>query len=182
MNLARQTKSSWMAIAIGLLFLAACEREQRRFSETTPAASSARQSALQPGALQPAALEKGLYDDNAWAVGEGKRLYEAMNCVGCHAHGGGAIGPPLIDDKWIYGSGGQHIFNTIVEGRPNGMPSFRGKLTDQQVWQLAAYVRSMSGQLAKDVSPSRDDDMSIKTPEQSKAREHPASQPPSNPR
>ena len=63
----------------------------------------------------------------------------------------------------------------IVDG--SGMPSFRGRLTNQQVWQLVSYVRSMSGQLAKGVSPSRDDNMNIKQPEQSKERERPVSQP-----
>ena len=64
-----------------------------------------------------------------------------------------------MDDKWIYGSQPDQIFSTIVEGRPNGMPSFRGKLPDYQVWQLAAYVRSLSGQAPKDAAPGRDDDM-----------------------
>ena len=41
---------------------------------------------------------------------------------------------------------GQHLA-TIVEGRPNGMPSFGGRIPDEQVWQLVAYVRSMSGQV-----------------------------------
>ena len=55
------------------------------------------------------------------------------------------MGPPLMDDEWIYGSEPENIFATIVEGRPNGMPSFRGRIPDYQVWQLVAYVRSMSG-------------------------------------
>ena len=47
----------------------------------------------------------------------------------------------------------------IVEGRPNGMPSFRGKIPDQQIWQLAAYVRAMSGNVAQGrrAEPSRCD-------------------------
>jgi cytochrome c oxidase cbb3-type subunit 3 len=76
------------------------------------------------------------------------------------------MGPPLMDDKWIYGSSSQNIYSTIVEGRPNGMPSFNGKIENDQLWQLAAYVRSLSGQLRKDVSPSRDDNMSSKPSEQ----------------
>jgi hypothetical protein len=51
------------------------------------------------------------------------------------------------------------IFATIAQGRPNGMPSFGGHMTEDQVWQLVAYVRSMSGQLRKDVAPSRGDDL-----------------------
>jgi cytochrome c oxidase cbb3-type subunit 3 len=84
-----------------------------------------------------------------------------MNCVGCHAHGGGAIGPPLMDEEWIYGSDPSQIFKTIIEGRPNGMPSFRGKLGNQQVWQIVAYVRSLSGLTSKTAASARDDHMRI---------------------
>ena len=96
-----------------------------------------------------------------------------MNCTGCHAHGGGAIGPPLMDDNWIYGSQPDQIFSTIVEGRPNGMPSFRGKLPDYEIWQLAAYVRSLSGQTPQHAAPGRDDDLQMKTPENSVTKETP---------
>ena len=82
------------------------------------------------------------YEGSAYAVGEGKRLYSAYNCVGCHAHGGGAIGPALMDAEWIYGSRPEQIYSDIVQGRPNGMPSFAGKIPDYQVWELVAYVRS----------------------------------------
>jgi hypothetical protein len=37
------------------------------------------------------------------------------------------------------------------------MPSFRNILTEEQMWQLAAYVRAMGAQLPKDVPPSRGD-------------------------
>jgi cytochrome c oxidase cbb3-type subunit 3 len=85
------------------------------------------------------------------------------------------MGPPLMDDKWIYGSSPQNINATIIEGRPNGMPSFGGKIPDSQLPQIVAYVRSMSGQLSKDASPGRNDDMSGKKSEQSKERELPKS-------
>jgi len=45
------------------------------------------------------------------------------------------------------------------------MPSFAGRLNDEQVWQLAAYVRSMSGQVAKSVAPSRDDQINSRPAE-----------------
>ncbi len=63
------------------------------------------------------------------------------------------MGAALMDDKWIYGHEPHAIYATIVEGRPNGMPAFGGRIPDDQVWQLVAYVRSMSGQLRKDVAP-----------------------------
>jgi cytochrome c oxidase cbb3-type subunit 3 len=74
----------------------------------------------------------------------GKQLFQAMNCSGCHSSGGGGMGPPLMDKNWIYGGSVENIAATIVEGRPQGMPSFRSLLPMEQVWELAAYVKSMS--------------------------------------
>jgi cytochrome c oxidase cbb3-type subunit III len=93
--------------------------------------------------------------------------------VGCHAHGGGAIGPALMDSVWIYGSHPDQIYSDIVQGRPNGMPSFSGKIPEYQVWELVAYVRSMSGQLPSDVAPSRSDEMAVAKAEQARKKEHP---------
>ncbi len=98
-------------------------------------------------------------------MAEGQFLYTRMNCVGCHAHGGGGMGPALMDDKWRYGGRIDQIAATIAEGRPNGMPAWRGRLTDDQIWKLAAYVRSLSGQLGKDVVSSRGDEMSNTAPQ-----------------
>ena len=54
------------------------------------------------------------------------------------------MGPSLMDDEWIYGDRLEQIHQTLVEGRPNGMPAWGGKIPDEQLWELAAYVRSMS--------------------------------------
>ncbi|HEY8562462.1 MAG TPA: c-type cytochrome [Pyrinomonadaceae bacterium] len=175
----RRPESFNFAAILVLLFLvsgfAACEREERGFRVKTPDAdriNSKQLSTLQPGAPLPASPPVvNEYEGNAYALSEGKRLFEYMNCSGCHAHGGGGMGPPLMDDKWVYGGEPEKIFATIVEGRPNGMPSFRGKLPDYQIWQLAAYVRSLSGQVPKDAAPSRDDNMQYKKPENSKEKE-----------
>jgi cytochrome c oxidase cbb3-type subunit 3 len=121
-----------------------------------------------PSSAKPAAGPvKNLYEENAYALSEGKQLYSYFNCVGCHANGGGGMGPALMDDKWIYGSDPEQIFASIVEGRPNGMPSWRGRIPDYQVWMLAAYVRSLSGLVPKDAAPGRSDHMKGKTPENS---------------
>jgi cytochrome c oxidase cbb3-type subunit III len=110
------------------------------------------------------------YQENAYAINEGKRLFDNYNCSGCHAHGGGAIGPALMDERWIYGSAPANVFATIVEGRPNGMPSFRGKVPDFQVAELVAYVRSMSATAGSAWGPGRNDSMNVKKPE---SREEP---------
>lgn len=177
--------SAVLVIAL-LIVVVACEREARRFREpsagASPADTGVQMSPLHPGGVPPlkpgesestANNAQGPYENNAYAVAEGQKLYEQFNCVGCHFHGGGGIGPPLMDANWIYGSQPQNIHDTIVEGRPNGMPSFRGRIADYQVWEIVAYVRSMSGQLPPTVAPSRSDDMNYKKPEQQVRKEHP---------
>ena len=120
-----------------------------------------RVSALEPGESEHNAPVKSPYQDNAWGISEGKRLYSAYNCSGCHGlNGGGAIGPPLMDDLWIYGSHPDQIYASISQGRPDGMPSFCGHIPTQQIWQLVAYVEAMSGQVKSTTAPSRNDDLS----------------------
>ena len=70
------------------------------------------------------------YENNAFHISRGQRLFRWFNCNGCHANGGGGMGPALMDDEWRYGGSIEQIYATIIEGRPNGMPSFRGKITD----------------------------------------------------
>jgi cytochrome c oxidase cbb3-type subunit 3 len=176
MRFARRGITVTFTLAAFGLVLLSCKREERGFRVAPPLANrinSKSLSDLQPGAKTPTVEVKNEYEENAYAVSEGKRLFEAYNCNGCHAQGGGGMGPPLMDARWIYGARPEQVFATIVEGRPNGMPSFRGKVPDFQVWQIAAYVRSMSGQVAKDVAPGRPDDMSAKTPEASTEKMEP---------
>jgi cytochrome c oxidase cbb3-type subunit 3 len=160
-----------IVLAISAVASVSCEREERGFRVKTPDSNriNAKElSTLHAGlSAPPPPQEKNDYENNAYALSEGKRLFQQMNCSGCHAHGGGGIGPALMDDKWIYGSEPSQIFATIVEGRPNGMPSFRGKLPDYEIWQLAAYVRSLSGQAPQHAATGRDDHMQTSTPENS---------------
>ena len=165
-----------IAIAGGLLLFSSCVREKRQFQSPPPArveTQSITMSELRPGETVATTVAKPAIEDQAYPVSEGKRLYTAYNCSGCHFNGGGGIGPALMDEKWIYGAEPVNVYATIVEGRPNGMPSFRNKITDQQVWQLTAYVRSLSGQLSKGVSPGRSDDMNAHKSEQATEKKTP---------
>jgi cytochrome c oxidase cbb3-type subunit 3 len=159
-----------LLIGVAALGLAACDREEHHsrakpIGETVPAGESP--ETIWPGSSVPPPVDSRakLYDNNANAIARGQQLYTWMNCVGCHSHGGGGMGPPLMDDQWRYGSRIDQIATTIAEGRPNGMPAWRGKLTEDQIWSLAAYVRSMSGLPSKDSVSSRSDTMSGPTPQ-----------------
>jgi cytochrome c oxidase cbb3-type subunit 3 len=158
-----------------LLAIAGCERERREFSMPNGEhlTQATRLTALQPGMPSQFPDVGSPYQYNAYALSEGKRLFSAYNCNGCHANGGGGIGPALMDRRWIYGNRPEQIFATIVQGRPNGMPSFGGRVPEQQVWQLVAYVQSMSGHVSKDAAPTRNDDMSTGKSESQRKEEPP---------
>lgn len=172
----------WLLIAVLSI---GCEREERRFRETVPPGPSAvivPSTSLEAGPARQGHADFSRYERNAHAISEGQRLYEWFNCSGCHARGGGAIGPALMDDTWVYGGEPAQIFATLVEGRPNGMPAFGPRVPDQQLWQIVAYVRSMSGQVRKDVAPGRTDTLQMKPAEQSAPAQPPrrSSPPPGN--
>ena len=149
------------AIAVCVLALAGCQRE-RRDVRPAPGAivvygGAARESELQPGGAKPQPVVNNPYDGNAMAISEGQRLYNWYNCSGCHANGGGAIGPPLIKQVWLYGGEPANIFDTIVKGRPNGMPAWGGRIPEYQIWQIVAYVRSLNNLEPKSATSARVD-------------------------
>jgi cytochrome c oxidase cbb3-type subunit III len=125
-----------------LTFASGCQRNRQILHET--AAMSARAGSKTPsGQPDGGRLTRNPYEGNAYATTEGQRLYDWYNCSACHARGGGAIGPALMDDVWTYGKDPGNIYASIVEGRSNGMPSWRGKMPEYQVWQLVSYVQAL---------------------------------------
>jgi cytochrome c oxidase cbb3-type subunit III len=152
-------------ISFVVLALAACEREERQFRAEPPVEESQEKIALSPlapGDMPPEQRVSGKarqYENNAVHMSNGKTLFMQFNCSGCHGNGGGGSGPALMDDAWTYGSSIENIVATIREGRPNGMPSFRGRIADEQIWEIAAYVRALGGMAPKDAAPSRNDSM-----------------------
>jgi len=154
------------AVAICCLALTSCERE-RRDARPAPVRTivydgAARDSELQPGGAKEMSVANPYYG-SAYDISEGQRLFQWYNCVGCHANGGGGMGPPLIKQQWIYGGEHANIFDTIVKGRPNGMPTWGGRIPEYQVWQIVAYVRSMNQEQPKSATPPRTDTVELKT-------------------
>jgi mono/diheme cytochrome c family protein len=84
-------------------------------------------------------------------IREGGALFISYNCIDCHgADGSGAMGPSLADGRWHFGSAAGEVFQSIYEGRPDGMPAWGGRIPDDQIWRLVAYVQSLG--TGKDVS------------------------------
>ena len=78
------------------------------------------------------------------AAAAGHRLYD-QTCQSCHGPAGqGDRGPALDSGSFAHGSDDANLFRTIRAGVPGSqMPPFAG-LTDEQVWQLVSYIRSLA--------------------------------------
>ena len=86
------------------------------------------------------------YANDPPAVQQGHDLFIKMNCAGCHGYGAkGGIGPNLTDGYWRYGGVPASIFNSIYQGRPQGMPAWNPALPPQDIWKLVAYIQSLGG-------------------------------------
>ena len=93
-------------------------------------------------------------------------------CFTCHGQYGAGLpnlGPDLRDAAWLHGDGSfRSILRVIRNGvavpkaSPIGMPSFEGRLSAPQMYQVAAYVFSLShpGAVVSDTTTVRVDTLS----------------------
>jgi len=74
----------------------------------------------------------------------GKQVFESAGCVACHtladAGSTGTVGPNLDDAK----PPATLVVTRVTDGA-GAMPSFKDKLTEQQIQDVAAYVSSAAG-------------------------------------
>jgi len=93
------------------------------------------------------AQTNSLAQDGA-AIEQGRVLYNS-NCTGCHGANGaaGEIGPGLAIPGRSYGRNSvAQIFDAIKLGIPaTVMPAHQGKLSDEQIWKITAYVKGLRG-------------------------------------
>jgi cytochrome c oxidase cbb3-type subunit 3 len=149
---------------IVLTALAGCKREVRSLRPDPPVAEALNH--VEPmsdriGGAVPRVLPAldDPYENNAWELNQGKRLYTWFNCKGCHADGGGASGPALMRGWWRHGPDEVSIFLSIRDGRQVGMPPFGDRLTTEQIWELTGYVRAIGAWSSTTAAPSRNDEM-----------------------
>ena len=85
------------------------------------------------------------YEGNKQAIATGAQLFIAYNCIDCHgADGAGAMGPSFQDGRWHFGGTPGAVFESIYQGRPDGMPAWGRRISNDQIWMLAAYVQSVA--------------------------------------
>jgi cytochrome c oxidase cbb3-type subunit 3 len=127
------------------------------YGQDAPAASSPSGDAADPSLLQvPVSrlspgttqlrpdIQNPVGADPA-AVNRGQNYFSQFNCVGCHApNGAGGMGPALSNHKFVYGAAPAQIYLSILQGRPNGMPAWNNTLPEAVIWDLVAYIKSIS--------------------------------------
>ena len=99
--------------------------------------------------------------ESAWAQAAGEQLFRELGCVRCHRPDGEGIGPsltgvfgrpvpypgsgaPTADEEYVRES----ILNpsaTVADGFAPVMPAFAGKVTEDQLLALIAYLKSLKG-------------------------------------
>jgi cytochrome c oxidase cbb3-type subunit 3 len=145
-----------VAVLVAAAFLAGCD--ESRSAEPAPAGGlplvPGAEVGPQPGPDRPLPEVNNPLGGEVGVLQEGRRLFTWYNCSGCHGdHGGGGMGPSLRDVTWMYGGHDDDIFNSIAEGRANGMPAWGTKLPSEQIWQITAYIRSMRTAAEPDPPP-----------------------------
>jgi mono/diheme cytochrome c family protein len=91
---------------------------------------------------------KNPFDGNRESIAVGKTIFEAV-CAGyCHATENtkrpGRC-PNLFDCQWKYGKSDGEVFRSVTEGVPKTeMVGFKGRLPDEVLWKIIAYLRSAS--------------------------------------
>ena len=101
---------------------------------------------IQPGLVTPpnGLVLRNPYAGNASAVATGAKLFISYNCIDCHgADGSGAMGPSLADGRWHFGGTEAELFESIYEGRPEGMPAWGSLIQPEQIWMLVSYVGTL---------------------------------------
>jgi cytochrome c oxidase cbb3-type subunit 3 len=107
---------------------------------------------IQPGLSAPRGVTlRNPHEGDRNAIAAGAKLFVAYNCIDCHgADGSGAMGPSLADGRWHFGGAPSEVFESIYQGRPEGMPAWGSLISPDQIWLLVTYVRSL--EVNKDVT------------------------------
>ena len=107
--------------------------------QPTEAASSAATAA------PPAAPKLNPFTGSVERAAEGRALYFEVGCQGCHGGGGGGgMATSVIDDAWTFGSDDEVLFRLIKGEVPDQtMPTVYSVLTDDEVWKILAFIRSV---------------------------------------
>ena len=145
-------------IAFVALWLFACGAEESKQASTAPPAPAAQPAAPAPAptpAPAPAPAPAPVAKPDA---SRGAQLY-ATNCSSCHGpkgDGDGPVGASLVpkpakhsDGAYMNALTNDHLFQVIKAGGPSVgkspmMAPWGGALSDAQIWDVIAFVRTLA--------------------------------------
>jgi cytochrome c oxidase cbb3-type subunit 3 len=85
------------------------------------------------------------YQGDGAAIQEGQQLFIHMNCAYCHGFdGSGGMGPSLQGQSWRFGGDDADVFKSIYGGRGKGMPAWGSAITEDNIWKIMSYIRTLS--------------------------------------
>ncbi len=133
------------AVAFALAFALGCERRPQPATQATTLPAVDVASFIHPGARPlPVSALRNPYAGKGDVARQGAQLFVQMNCDGCHGDdASGAVGPDLGDGRFKYGASDAALFQSIYQGRPNGMPAWGTVLAPDVVWRLVTYIQSL---------------------------------------
>ena len=123
--------------------------------------------------MEPAAYQAWLSGSDASVspVAAGGKLFNSLSCNTCHKSDGQGRGPALegLFGKEVVVDGGQKILADeaylresilnprarTVAGFEQIMPTFQGQVTEEQILQLVAYIKSVGPQQKQVPLPER---------------------------
>ncbi|MEE2777573.1 MAG: c-type cytochrome [Acidobacteriota bacterium] len=112
-----------------------------------PTAATEREPVVAAEAPAPAeTTPASAYLADEAALKRASQLFRAV-CTGyCHTtEGAGREAPDLFDCESMHGGSDQEVFTVITGGLPNTqMQAFGGKLPDEDLWRIVAYLRANS--------------------------------------
>jgi putative heme-binding domain-containing protein len=106
-------------------------------------------TAVLAAVARPAAQAKTDRDSNplagqALAVKQGQNIFRGR-CAVCHGiDAKGYRGSDLTTGDWVHGGGDLQLFRTITTGVPGTEMPPSGNLSEDEVWQLITYLRTLS--------------------------------------
>ena len=152
MRLISAVTSRATGAALLALALAACgggDAEKNNDQKGQLAGQGGRGGSDSADAVQarPNSASLAAFTGDVQAARQGRQLFISNNCYSCHGGlGGGAMGPSLRDTTWLYGGTEAAIIATLQQGRPAGMPSYSKLMSEQEMRQVATYIKSLRTQ------------------------------------
>jgi cytochrome c oxidase cbb3-type subunit 3 len=130
----------WVHLGPGAVPVEEYEADMKAWYDLHPPAKLASDDELAAMARQPE------------LVSAGAPIFQTR-CASCHLmDGGGLVGPNLTDDFSLHGFAMPQIVRVIHDGVPDkGMIAWKGQLRLDEIYAVAAYVRSLRG--TKPASP-----------------------------